>query len=254
MILSEGPTVVAEPLFGDQGPGDALFQIKTPTAASPSILFEAKTKLYDDSIADLVRRTQPSGFGVEVTKQDYKRPKSADIAQISEVLAVVSPPPADVMNVATTVQPLYVSTIIATPPEKAVTQVVQAHPKAKKKKGRELSKLDESESDTAADKVEDLELLDDDAFARAGPFPDDGDMNAPRTVATPAPGAMLDDEEPDGEGRDDLHGYEEVGRFFSRSDMVTLVVAAFMGLLIMTASFVYALNVPLPDNAIHEER
>ncbi|HSI06640.1 MAG TPA: serine/threonine-protein kinase [Myxococcota bacterium] len=248
--LNEGPTVVVEPLFGDQGPGDALFQLKTPTAASPSIIFEAKTKVYEDSIADLVRRTQPSGFGVEITKQDFKRPKNADNAQIAELLAVVNPAPPDGMNVATTVQPLHVSTVVATPPEKAVTQVAMAHAKSKKKKGRGPSQLDES--DTAADKVEDIELLDDEAFARSGPFPDDAD-NAPRTVATPMPGAMLDDG-PDEEADDDDE-YEEVGRFFSRSDMITLVVAAFMGLLIMTASYVYALNAPLPDqNNIIEER
>ncbi len=246
--LGEGPTVVAEPLFKDQGPSEALFQLKTPTAASPSIIFESKTKVYDDSVADLVRRTQPSGYGVETAKPEYKRPKNAEHAQISEVLAVVTAAPPEVMNVATTVQPLHVSTVIATPPEKAVTQVAMAHAKPKKKKARVPSNLGERDSDTAPDRIDDIELLDDEAFARSGPFP--GEMDAPRTVATPMPGAMLADEP-----LDDRDGYEEVGRFFSRSDMITLVVAAFMGLLIMTASYVYALNVPLPEQTnILEDR
>ena len=41
---------------------------------------------------------------------------------------------------------------------------------------------------------------------------------------------------------------------FSRGDTVTLVIAAVMGALIMTVSYVYAANVPLPDDAAQIER
>ncbi len=244
--LGEGPTVVADPLFGNQGPSDSLFQIKTPTAASPSIIFEAKTKVYEESIADLVRRTQPSGFGVEITKQD-NAPAKAEKAQMSAVIAAVSPLAAattvEPLHAATTVQPMHVATVVATPPEKAITEVALPQPKPKKKKGRGLSKIEENEGDTETDKVNDDDLfLDDEAFAKSGPLPDE--FEAPKTTANAVPGAMLAEAS---EPPEDLDEYEEVGRFFSRSDLITLVVAAFMGLLIMTASYVYALNVPLPD-------
>ena len=41
---------------------------------------------------------------------------------------------------------------------------------------------------------------------------------------------------------------------FSRGDMVTLIIAAAMGLVIMTVSYIYAANVPLPDDSAPIER
>lgn len=251
-VLGEGPTVVASTFFQQQADGHSLFQVKTPSGKDPRSMFNETTRVFE-GVADLVRRTQPTGFGMEVTKSN--QPAEAHAPALNEVLGAMSPLAAattvEGLHVATTVQPtpLHVATVIATPPEKAVTEVAQAQSK-KKKKSKGATKLDEQDGDTEASASdEDGEFLDDEVFNRAGPLPNDDEMNAPATTANAVPARILH-EQPD-----DLDEYEEVGRFFSRSDMITLVVAGVMGMLIMTASYIYALNVPLPDqDTIVEER
>lgn len=250
-VLGEGPTVVASTFFQQQADGQSLFQVKTPSGKDPMSMFNEKTKVFE-GVADLVRRTSPTGFGMEVTKNAQSPDPHAPA--INEVLGAMSPlavaTTVEGLHVATTVQqtPLHVATVIHTPPEKAVTEVAKG--KKKKQAPKPLAKMDESGLEPDVKPTdEDGEFLDDEVFNRAGPHPNDDEMNAPATTANAVPAKILH-EQPD-----DLEEYEEVGRFFSRSDMITLVIAGVMGMLIMTASYIYALNVPLPDqDTIVEER
>jgi serine/threonine protein kinase len=206
--IPEGPTVVAGPM-------------PRPPAA----------------VADIAA---PSGFGNELTKPDLGR----ESAQLSDILGALGP-------LATIVSPSPIER-----PEKAQTRVApmpQAAPK-KRRKGTGPAPLVDDEPTDARDVEEDIEERDEpthndiaaDALPRDTEDADlvgDDEPEDTRNERAPDAPAPLSAAET-ASAFDDDDGYIPL---FTRSETITLLIAAMMGFLIMTASYLYALNVQLPD-------
>lgn len=244
-MLGEGPTNVGPTLFDSAEP---QFQEKTPTGTK--LPFDEKTKVFD-GLADLVKRTQPSGYGKEITKEDPMPRQIAetikadagkrDSVQIKDVLGALSP-----LAVATTVTPLHVATEVAPVPAKEVTKVAptKGQPKKQKKKTGP-SGLEDGSTDE--------QFLTDEVFTNAKPIHPQAPAPEARLHAQAKP--LPPERRLQSLDLSDLSDEFEVIRgMFSRGDKITLMIAAFLGMLIMATSYVYALNIPLDPETIIQER